>query len=220
MVMVVGTMKIQTMIMIISADEIDRCDLLSDPINADTDDDKIGDVCDVDARQRYERRQEGDSRRNSLRDNSSLMELIRETTVLYPLRSLQIRQDTNGDGEGDVCDDDDDGDTIADALDVFNGQDCSLKKDCDGDGHNDNVDAFPVDDTEHLDTDRDGVGDNGDNCPSRANSEQYDHDSDRVGDVCDPDDDNDGVANGNDQCRLGTLFESDRNSNDPDGDGC
>ena len=34
--------------------------------------------------------------------------------------------------------------------------DCSLKKDCDGDGVNDNEDAFPVDATETADTDKDG----------------------------------------------------------------
>ena len=71
---------------------------------------------------------------------------------------------------------------------------CSLLEDCDGDGHNDNVDALPVDDTEHLDTDTDGVGDNGDNCPSDANGDQQDTDEDEVGDVCDDDDDGDTIA--------------------------
>ena len=111
-----------------------------------------------------------------------------------PNNANDDQQDTDEDEVGDVCDDDDDGDTIVDALDVFGGQDCSLKRDCDGDGHNDNVDAFPVDATEHLDTDRDGVGDNGDNCPSDANGDQQDTDEDEVGDVCDDDDDGDTIA--------------------------
>ena len=37
--------------------------------------------------------------------------------------------------------------------------------DTDGDGYNDNVDAFPYDSTEHLDSDGDGVGDNSDYYP-------------------------------------------------------
>lgn len=47
--------------------------------------------------------------------------------------------DTDGDNLGDACDEDDDGDGIADADD-----------------------AFPLDESEYLDTDGDGVGNNGD----------------------------------------------------------
>jgi len=51
--------------------------------------------------------------------------------------------------------------------------------DSDGDGHNNDVDAFPMDPTEHLDSDGDSIGNN-----------------------ADPDDDNDGVEDGADQDPL------------------
>ena len=41
-------------------------------------------------------------------------------------------------------------------------------------------------------SDGDGVPDDADNCPSVANSDQLDTDSDGAGDVCDSDDDGDG----------------------------
>jgi len=44
-----------------------------------------------------------------------------------------------------------------------------------------------------ADTDQDGVWDIVDNCINNPNKEQWDLDSDSLGDECDPDDDNDGV---------------------------
>ncbi|MCH2139316.1 MAG: FG-GAP repeat protein, partial [Phycisphaerales bacterium] len=65
--------------------------------------------------------------------------------------------DTDGDGEVDDCDDDDD-----------------------GDGVNDDVDAFPLDDTEWADSDGDGIGDNADQYPDDSNN-------DGITDYCDAD---------------------------------
>ena len=59
-----------------------------------------------------------------------------------------------------------------------------LKLDTDSDGVGDNGDAFPSDPTETADSDSDGVGDNADVFPNDA-SETADSDSDGVGDNAD-----------------------------------
>ena len=57
--------------------------------------------------------------------------------------------------------------------------------DSDGDGVADAIDAFPNDATQSFDDDSDGVGNDNDNCPLAANSDQSDVDGDTVGDACD-----------------------------------
>jgi hypothetical protein len=61
---------------------------------------------------------------------------------------------------------------------------CFGPGDSDGDGYNDDEDAFPDDSTEWLDTDGDGVGDNSDDFPTDS-SEWKDSDGDGVGDNID-----------------------------------
>ena len=78
----------------------------------------------------------------------------------------------DGDALGDACDDDRDGDGALNASD-----------------------AFPDDAAETTDTDSDTVGDNADNCPSDANTNQLDSDNDLLGNACDPDRDGDGILN-------------------------
>ena len=64
------------------------------------------------------------------------------------------------------------------------------------------------------DSDGDGLNDNIDNCPSIANEDQADFDSDGEGDVCDSDDDNDGTNDEDDAFPF-----DDTESLDTDGDG-
>ncbi|MCA9253031.1 MAG: thrombospondin type 3 repeat-containing protein [Phycisphaerales bacterium] len=106
--------------------------------------------------------------------------------------------DTDGDGLGDVCDDDIDGDGVlnfADNCPTFASADLD---DTDGDGIGD-----PCDDC--TDTDGDGFGDpefsentcEPDNCPDVFNENQDDTDEDGLGDACDECTDTDGDGFGN-----------------------
>lgn len=54
-----------------------------------------------------------------------------------------------------------------------------------------------------ADGDADGHSDTTDNCPSAANADQVDTDSDGSGNACDGDDDDDGVPDGSDSCPTG-----------------
>lgn len=88
--------------------------------------------------------------------------------------------------------------------------------DSDGDGFTDNIDAFPNNVLEWLDTDKDGVGDNSDtdidgdgalnaqDAFPKNPAEQKDSDLDGIGDNADPDIDGDGILNAQD------LFPKDR----------
>ena len=89
-----------------------------------------------------------------------------------PLIPNTNQSDFDGDRLGDVCD-----------------------PDMDGDGTDNEFDAFPLDPSETGDADSDTVGDNSDNCVNDANTNQLNIDNDSLGDVCDPDMDGDGVAN-------------------------
>jgi len=129
--------------------------------------------------------------------------------------------------EGDVCDDDDDGDGWLDGADncplaVNAGQEdtdgdgvgdaCDGCTDTDGDGQRDpgfpgtcSLDPFPGD--PDNDADNDGVVGEDDNCVDHSNPGQDDVDEDGLGDVCDPcpedplnDSDGDGICAG--QCGL------------------
>ncbi len=70
--------------------------------------------------------------------------------------------DTDGDGAGNACDDDIDGDGVINSIDVF-----------------------PLNPAEQNDSDQDSIGDNEDNCPLISNVSQSDLDYDLLGDECD-----------------------------------
>ncbi|XP_033752148.1 cartilage oligomeric matrix protein-like [Pecten maximus] len=109
------------------------------------------------------------------------------------------QEDNDKDNVGDVCDDDDDNDYIADVDDNCQYVANRLQTDIDGDGRGDDCDNCINDvNYDQSDVDGDGLGDvcdddidgdtilNGfDNCPYEANIAQTDTDGDTVGDICD-----------------------------------
>ncbi len=114
--------------------------------------------------------------------------------------------DTNGDGEGNSCDTDDDGDTIPDVSDNCSLVANFLQRDADGDGTGDDCDA---------DIDADGIANASDNCSYVSNAGQGNADGDLSGDACDWDDDNDGRDDSHDNCP--TISNADQTDADVDG---
>jgi hypothetical protein len=116
-----------------------------------------------------------------------------------PAEANGDQRDTDGDGQGDACDNDDDNDTIIDAEDlcpaVASGRILAgggiTQDDQDDDGKGDECD---------LDIDGDNIFNANDNCPTVRNIAQLDSDGDGLGDLCDNDEDNDGVADSVDNC--------------------
>ena len=90
----------------------------------------------------------------------------------------------------------------------------------DGDGVDDNADAFPNGASETLDSDNDGVGDNADVFPNDA-SETLDTDNDGVGDNADafPNDANEALFDLDGVGSNADVFPNDDETVDSDGDG-
>ena len=165
----------------------DNCQNVSNPSQANADNDAFGDACDSDA----------DNDGVGANDNC-------------PLLSNPDQSDLDNDGIGDVCDSDIDGDgiNINDNCPLVNNPDqsdvdqdgigdvCDVDADGDGVGGNDNCPLLSNPD--QSDVDQDGIGDLcdedadndgitiGDNCPFTSNPEQTDSDGDGIGNPCDP----------------------------------
>ncbi|MEZ5509565.1 MAG: thrombospondin type 3 repeat-containing protein [Gammaproteobacteria bacterium] len=167
----------------------DNCPAIANANQLDTDADTIGNVCDDD--------DDGDG----VSDGEDAFPLdASETTDTdgdgtgdnsdnCPAAANQDQLDTDGDALGNVCDDDDDGDTLTDAQEQALGTNPLL-----------------------VDTDADGSNDNTDNCPIDSNSDQLNTDGDELGNVCDDDDDGDGVSDGEDAFPLDASETTDTDS--------
>ena len=120
--------------------------------------------------------------------------------------------DFDGDGRGDVCDDDIDDDRWSNSHEARAGTD-PFDADSDGDSLLDSREE-EWNDTDPLqaDTDDDGIRDDVDNRGAVANPDQVGTDGDALGDACDEDDDNDRLADGL-ESRLG-LDPLDRDTDD------
>ena len=167
----------------------------------------------------------------------------------YDIFVAQINGDTDSDGIPDMFDDCWNGangwtSSLLTDFDTDGCQDSNEDTDDDNDGFADVVDSFPLDASEWVDTDADGIGNNadsdddGDSVPDVSDafpldaSEWDDNDGDGVGDNADLDDDNDGWSDSDEtECQTDPYssfsvpedFDGDhicdRVDTDDDGDG-
>ncbi|UJF18531.1 hypothetical protein L0B53_16145 [Vibrio sp. SS-MA-C1-2] len=124
--------------------------------------------------------------------------------------------DTDNDGQADVVDTDDDNDGLSDIAEQETGTD-SLMLDTDGDGVNDNDDAFPLDKdlSESIPSTPIGPSTCSEGFAPNAQGQcSVDTDKDGVADVIDTDDDNDGVSDIDEQKNGTNSLNA-----DTDGDG-
>ena len=122
---------------------------------------------------------------NSDSDNDGILDVNDNCPSTYN----PDQKDSDGNGEGDVCEDSD-GDGVLDFEDNCIYIPNPNQEDADGDGEGDVCE----------DADNDGIIDSKDNCINTANIDQADLDGDGIGDVCDDDRDGDGVINLEDNC--------------------
>ncbi|MBN1417124.1 MAG: thrombospondin type 3 repeat-containing protein [Bacteroidales bacterium] len=151
-------------------DVCDNCPSVKNDMQEDSDGDGKGDACDVCTRDAT-----NDADGDGYCNGPGYMEPKIGDKDNCPDIANPDQKDLDDDGIGDVCDDDDDGDGIADAIDNCPLVSNSSQADMNSNGIGDVCD----------DLDGDGTVDAVDNCPWQANANQSDRDEDGIGDVCD-----------------------------------
>jgi Tol biopolymer transport system component len=144
---------------------------------------------------------------------------VADETDNCPAISNPDQLDTDSDGQGNACDEDDDNDGSSDVAEIAAGSDplnsASTPEVCDGadndlDGSVDegflNTDGDALANCVDPDDDNDGVLDTADNCPLTSNSDQADFDEDGIGDACDP---QTGPPKRKEQCKDGGWMRFD-----------
>jgi hypothetical protein len=189
---------------------LDNCPALSNAEQIDADHDRIGDICDVCPLDYLNDADDDDicgsidpcpgDPFNDIDADGTCGNLDNCPTV------ANVQQtDTDYDGGGDFCDDDDDNDGVMD-----DGDNCSW-----------------IGNPAQVDEDGEGIGDACDNCPFAPNPEQSDTDRDVTGDACDPcpldyfnDADVDGACGDIDNCPWVANFDQTDADTDLVGDPC
>ena len=163
------------------ADDADNCPATANSDQADADGDGQGNACDVDDDN------DGASDADEVAAGSDPLD-GNSTPEVCDGQDNDLNDgvdegftNTDGDGQADCVDTDDDNDEQSDEDELTCGSDPlnagSKATDTDGDNRPDCVDP---------DDDGDGVLDTTDNCALVANANQADTDGDRIGDACDP----------------------------------
>jgi len=133
---------------------------------------------------------------------------IPDATDNCVLISNPDQKNTDGDAQGDACDNDDDNDGVVDSLDTCPLQPETFNGYQDTDGCPDTPPSAssttPPSTAQPAtgDFDNDTIPDTSDNCVLISNLDQKNTDGDAQGDACDDDDDNDGVNDSLDKCPI------------------